>query len=211
VQIRAQIAVAVVAQVPFADVHGNAHSERRGFAFAVMRRKHVFVHPRGVRMHSPGARRGQPLGRIADVGRDGHVVGVPGVPRERGSVCSVVGHFRLPRCAVKKYWCFRNYGGKVKIEGFAIAVDLKEGRTPNGVRVESGGILRSTERCTPNGVQKHQKLWDASEYFLLFLKTQDIGVFLGAPQDIVLGEGFGLRDDGFVVIKLPSDDLKPSN
>jgi hypothetical protein len=49
---------------------------------------------------------------------------------------------------------FRNYGGKVKIEVFAIAVDLKEGRTPNGVRVKSWEGLCSTERCTPNGVQK---------------------------------------------------------
>jgi hypothetical protein len=49
------------------------------------------------------------------------------------------------------------------------------------------------------------------KYFLLFLNTQYIRVFLEAPQNIVFGEGFGLRDDGFGVIKLSSDDLKPSN
>jgi len=35
------------------------------------------------------------------------------------------------------------------------------------------------------------------KYFLLLFKTQYIGVSFGAPQDIVLYEGFSLRDDDF--------------
>ncbi len=56
---------------------------------------------------------------------------------------------------------FRNYGGKFWIYGSGIEFEsryvLKEGRTPNGVRIGVLTGLRSTELCTPNGVQKHRK------------------------------------------------------
>jgi len=39
-------------------------------------------------------------------------------------------------------------------------VSGKAGRTPNGVRIDFWWDLRSTELCTPNGVQKKRLYFD---------------------------------------------------